>query len=295
MSDIDQQIRELFLQRSRLLEPLATGVAPSLKPLPGIRAVIFDIYGTLVCSGVGDISLAVEEDRDGVIHDLLVSHELMANDHDAAGLSDCFHALIKADHATKRTDGIEYPEVDILEIWRRLLDERGTVEPHDDRLKLFAAEYECSVNPVWPYPELSETLRSFQAAGVPLGIVSNAQFYTPLMLEAFLNAGLIESGFEPDLQIWSFAQGRGKPSLELFEAQAARLAKRGIRTDECVFVGNDMLKDIWAAKQLGFHTVLFAGDQRSLRLHETDSRCTELAPDRIVTQLSQLTSVLAVD
>ena len=169
---------------------------------------------------------------------------------------------------------------------------RGVKEPSGESLKRFTADYECAVNPVWPYPDLNATLQKFKAYGIPLGIVSNAQFYTPLMLEAFLDTSLCEIGFQPELRIWSFAEGRGKPSLELFEAQAARLAEAGIRPDECVFIGNDMLKDIWASKQLGFHTILFAGDARSLRLHESDPRCAGLVPDRTITQLSQLVSIL---
>ena len=37
------------------------------KLLTNIRAVVFDIYGTLFSSGVGDISLAAESDRDSAM------------------------------------------------------------------------------------------------------------------------------------------------------------------------------------------------------------------------------------
>ena len=43
MLDLVQRIRSL----ARPLAPLPTGVAPRLAPLPGIRAVLFDLYGTL--------------------------------------------------------------------------------------------------------------------------------------------------------------------------------------------------------------------------------------------------------
>src|SRR5690606_5884506 len=46
--------REEIIARLEPRHPLPTGWMPRLKPLPGIRAVIFDIYGTLLISAAGD-------------------------------------------------------------------------------------------------------------------------------------------------------------------------------------------------------------------------------------------------
>jgi len=62
----------------------------------------------------------------------------------------------------------------------------------------------------------------------------------------------------------------------------------GINPQQPLYVGNDMLKDIWPAARLGCKTALFAGDRRSLRLREDDERCRELEPDLVVDDLSQL-------
>ena len=40
------------------LTPISTGVSPKLPELDGIELVAFDIYGTLLISAAGDISLA---------------------------------------------------------------------------------------------------------------------------------------------------------------------------------------------------------------------------------------------
>lgn len=47
----------LFSKLNLPLEPIPTGLKPKLTKLPQIEAVIFDIYGTLVVSGTGDISM----------------------------------------------------------------------------------------------------------------------------------------------------------------------------------------------------------------------------------------------
>ena len=49
-----------------------------------------------------------------------------------------------------------------------------------------------------------------------------------------------------------------------------------------------MLNDILPATKCGFRTALFAGDARSLRLRDQDSRVADITPDIIATDLAQL-------
>jgi putative hydrolase of the HAD superfamily len=58
--------------------------------------------------------------------------------------------------------------------------------------------------------------------------------------------------------------------------------------DQVLYVGNDMRNDICPAAATGFHTALFAGDKRSLRLREDDRKCARTRPDIIITDLMQL-------
>ena len=124
------------------------------------------------------------------------------------------------------------------------------------------------------------------------GIISNAQFYTPLLLEKFLNASLKKAGFADDLLIFSYQTEYAKPSEHLFHLAKRRLEKRGIATGETLYLGNDMLNDILPAQKIGFKTALFAGDKRSLRLRQDDGRCKDTVPDIIITDLLQLLDYL---
>lgn len=292
MSVLEENIRELFQRLNRPLDPEPTGVEPMLEPCPGVRAVIFDVYGTLICSGVGDISLIEQHDRNHLLRDLARQYGAPLRE-DIADLSAEFHNLIQADHAAARERGVDFPEVDIVEIWTRFFERCAGSVPDESALRQFAVEYECRVNPVWPYPGLADLLDAIRRSGRPMGIVSNAQFYTPLMLEAFLGRPLNELGFDERLLVWSFEHRLGKPSVQLYREQARRLEQsHGLAPTQCLYVGNDMLKDIQAAGLAGFRTVLFAGDRRSLRLREDDPRCAGLRADRVVTSLSQIPRLL---
>ena len=61
-----------------------------------------------------------------------------------------------------------------------------------------------------------------------------------------------------------------------------------IPKDSVLYVGNDMLNDIFPAQKEGFKTGLFAGDVRSLRLRSDEPVCENLSADIVITDLVQL-------
>ncbi len=281
------RIRDL----SRPLEPKATELAPRLDRLQGLRAVLFDVYGTLVISASGDIAAGEEPKDAGAFHAALeqaglASHPLATYSEGPARLAE----TIRASHARSRTQGIEYPEVDIVAIWAEVLAKLPDAPSADKQaLRIAAVEYECRENPVWPMPGAAATLASLRERGLRLGIVSNAQFYTPLMLQALLGATPEALGFLPDICAWSYQHGEAKPATGLYERVLGVLAhSNGIQPSQVLYVGNDRLKDVWPAARLGCRTALFAGDRRSLRLREDDERCRDVEPDLVVTALDQL-------
>lgn len=278
------------------LTPKPTGIAAQTDPLPGIRAVLFDVYGTLVISGCGDIGLTADaSDADADPFREAFREAWSAARLDAAALPaagpDLLTALIRADHAASRARGIDYPEVDILGIWRRLLADRGLTAT-DAALRRLALDYELRTNPVWPMPGLADVLGALAARGLVLGIVSNAQFYTPLMLEAFLGKPLDALGFDPGCCAWSYRQGVAKPSASVYAPALRGLAENhGIAPAEVLYVGNDMRNDVRPAQALGLRTALFAGDARSLRLRAEDPGMRGIRADRVITALSQVAGV----
>ncbi len=280
-------LKKTILALSRPLTPKPTHIQPRLQSLSNIKAVLFDIYGTLFISAAGDIGVDTAVDNHQAFQAALRAVGLPA-----VGSAEQLKKAIEAEHRRKRAQGIDFPEVDIVAIWRQVL---AGLMPEttltDERLQQLALEYEWRSNPVWPMPGLAALLAGLKSKGMTMGLISNAQFYTPLLLEAFLQKPLQTIGFDEDLCIFSYQVGEAKPSPRLFELAVTRLARFGIKTDEILYIGNDMLKDVWPASQLGLRTALFAGDARSLRLREDDPRCQGLQPDLIVKNLPDLLQV----
>ncbi len=274
-------VKDLFPSRAPTLLPIPTGLFPSGKLDHPVQCVLLDVYGTLFISASGDIHAFESQSSSATPLGPLLKKYNVPDPPEI--LVKRLVAAIEQKHAELRAHGVDFPEVEIDKIWEGLLPIK---EKH--RIRTFAAEFEMLTNPVCPMPHLGEMLEGMKEKGVLLGIVSNAQFYTPCLFEGFLGAPLETLGFLEELTLFSYAFGRAKPSAALFDKARRRLEKRGIPPHGALYVGNDMLKDIIPAHRAGFKTALFAGDARSLRLRKSDPRCKEVAPDLVVTDLLQL-------
>jgi putative hydrolase of the HAD superfamily len=277
--------QNLFRKYSRRLAPLPTSLTPTGQLRENIRCVLFDIYGTLFISGSGDISLAQQgAARIKGINELLKRYGIRKK---AGALLDELRGAIQSRHAELRTEGIDFPEVRIEQIWQQVLqiNERQAV-------RQFALEYELISNPAYPMPNLANLLSACRQKEKSMGIISNAQFYTPCLFRWFLGSDPEGLGFNPDLIFYSYRYEMAKPSPSLFEIAVEKLIAGGIKPSAVLYLGNDMLNDIYPARNVGFQTALFAGDKRSLRLRTDDPRCQDLTPDLVVTDLGQLVQLI---
>lgn len=273
-----------FLRYLRPLHPLPTGLAPAGRPRAPVRALLCDLYGTLFVSASGDIATPIEDPRTQEVAALMARFGIPGT---PAALRRRLEEEVDRAHQRLRAAGADCPEVRIERIWQTL-PELG----HLARARRFALAYELIVNPVTPMPGLTDLLQTCRRTALPLGIVSNAQFFTPLLFPWFLGASPAKLGFAPDLTVYSFRLGVAKPSPALLEACLPGLRRRGLGTSEVLVLGNDMLNDIAPAQALGFQTALFAGDGRSLRQREDHPACRGLTPDLIVTHLAQVARIV---
>ena len=116
---------EIYREHSHQLTCQPTGVSPALKVFQGIKAVIFDIYGTLFISGSGDIGLNAAQPREEVLRSIL-KEQLRVDLPTNEPLTQLLGDSIKAEHLLMQADGVDYPEIDIRDHWRELLAPYGT-------------------------------------------------------------------------------------------------------------------------------------------------------------------------
>ena len=277
------------------LDPLPTSVAPRISTLTDIHAVVFDVYGTLLISGTGDVGSSDDSDDGAAIRDAMEAAGWLVENARLPSI-DQLHREIRRSNDERMSETCPKPEVDIFEIWRKTLiaADLAPFAEQTDRVAALAAHYEAKANPTWPMPGAKELLPTLASSQLPLGIVSNAQAFTLPLVEDLLGGPVEEHGFDLDLCIYSFRYRQAKPSPRLFDALRSGLRRRGILPQQTLYVGNDKLNDIWAAAQAEMKTAWFAGDQRSCRPRADDPRCDSLEPDLVLTELSQLPSCLGI-
>ena len=223
---------------------LLSALKISTPPAPP-RAVIFDIYGTLLIARAGGVKPDLAADP--LLGTILKNFGHLPPESPSTAL----HAAVLRHHAAA---GIEFPEVDLRQLWREVLD-----LPADTDTTALVNALEAAWHPATLMPGASAIIRWLDRSGVFLGLLSNAQSHTLSSL------GDLSGLFTPELVILSYQHGMAKPSTGLLDILTTQLAAFGILPAETLIVGNDPLHDIAPAAAAGFKTALFTGHPDSLR------------------------------
>lgn len=308
--EIDLRLAPRELPRPSPAELTATKV-----PLSGIRAVLWDVYGTIFGCALGDLQQTLRQRLrlESVSAELIkefdlgpVLRELAPESPPAEALAGRLLELIAQSHSRSSQAGVEYPEVLIERIWRTILEDCTGAgyrnkydEPALETAYRWTYFFDSYLQKTYIYPGIPECICRFRELNLKQGIISNAQFYTPLHLRRLLRQGLarddmqLDELFDGSLVMFSYELGFSKPNLTTFEQAVVRLKDFGIAPEQTVYIGNDMLNDIRPAKQIGWKTVLMAIDSHQTKLHLDEPGCVGLEPDAIALDGPGLATLVA--
>ncbi|HEX2960084.1 MAG TPA: HAD family hydrolase [Chitinispirillaceae bacterium] len=273
-----------------------------------VRAVICDVYGTLINywkPGFEDKTmrenLLLSAFRQ-LIEKFKIELYLLKMNPDAAPektLSDLYNGLISLSHQNATKNGVKYPEVKIEKVWELILmmlkrhgyQPVATVQAEEkDIPRCFAYTYNFLSLGRQLYPGVVDALQKLRARNIVVGILSNAQFYTPIDLTLMIRDQSNEKIedylelFDIDLTFYSYEYGFSKPNQLLFRRLFDALYEYNILPEQTVMLGNDLLIDIAPAKAAGMKTALFTGDAFSFFAHEEK----EIVPDIVFDQWTEI-------
>lgn len=293
-------------------EPIAA--APFLKPLPGIKAIAWDVYGTLLRISDGELlfihpqTMRMEIALDKTIQEFNMWHSMSRKpgkpwEYMLSLYTKAYDDLRLAGSGRKG----DLPEIDAARIWFKILekldkndyqydvDQYGDLEDLSQKIAYF---YHSSLQGWEATAGSAATVTALADAGVRQGLLADGQCFTPTQVLRGLQAegklaepmGLIS----PDLSTLSFLEGVRKPSKSLYLAAAQRFRDAGFSPDQVLFVGSRLREDLVIAKSLGFRTALFAGEKLSLKATAADLKDPAVKPDRLLTQLIQVRDLLGI-
>jgi putative hydrolase of the HAD superfamily len=214
-----------------------------------IRAVAFDVNGTL-------IDIWTDDDAEEIFR--AAGHFLTYQGIDMRRyqVRDRYFEIMREQ---LRTSGETYPEFDAVGIWRQIIFENrskytDSLAPKKlEQLPLLLAEMYRGISrhKLKLYPFVSEMLDALRGE-IPLGVVTDAQ-------SAYARGELHKVGILDyfDAIIVSGDYGYRKPDRRLFQLAIDAL---GAPAENILYVGNDMHRDIYGARQAGMQTMMFESD-----------------------------------
>jgi len=239
-----------------------------------IQAILFDINGTLIDIQTDEGN---EEIYRGISH-FLTYQGMYVHRWD---VRDQYFRLMDEQRSAS---GEAFPEFDVVELWREFLRRRPeashALPPEKLRwMPLFLAEMYRGISRfrLQLYPEVKNVLEELQPR-FKLAAVSDAQSAWALPEMRALG---IETYFHPIIVSGDF--GFRKPDKRIFEAALGGL---NLPSENVLFVGNDMYRDVYGAKQLGLKAVYFSSNQG----RKTAER---VEPDYIIYRFVELRKAIA--
>jgi putative hydrolase of the HAD superfamily len=242
-----------------------------------IRAVAFDVNGTLVRILTDD---GMEQIFRSAAHFLTYQGINLHRNQ----VRDLYFEHMKEQ---QQASPEEHPEFDAVGIWRSILQAhlteftRALPAEKLEQMPMFLAEMYRGISRcrLRLYPHVLEVLDVLRER-YPLAVVTDAQ-------GAYARAELHKVGllgyFDPI--VVSGDHGYRKPDRRLFQFA---LDGMGVAAEHALYVGNDMHRDIFGAREAGMTTVMFESGQGT-------SAYLDCVPDYRITDIRDLLKILGLE
>ena len=230
------------------------------------KAVIFDLFGTLVCDIVGS---EYTDTLVGIAKVLSVP-------------ADDFLRMWSDTSYQRNTGAFQSVEANIIHICKKL-----RVQPKDNNLKLAARLRQDFARSVMSRPRLGavEVLSRLKQSGHKVGLISNCTPDAPAIWP--------ETPFAPlvDVAIFSCSVGLKKPDHQIYKLTFNRLE---VEAKDCLYVANGCDGELCGACEVGMYPVLITPDTDKEFLYRPPDDEERALAEREGMVISSLEEVLAL-
>ena len=304
--------QDLIWPRPPAPQPLKA--TPYLKPLTGVRAVVWEVYGTLLRIDGGRLyhihpqpvrmQIALEK----TIEEFRMWYSMSRKPGEPwEYLLQQYTTLIEEDRLRRTQRKGDTREVSSPSIWRRWIDRLSKNEYQweasfygdvDDLALKVAYFFHANLQGTAATEGVTDVLAQIASAGMLQGVICDGQPFTAVqLLRGLQREAPIESLSElilPGCMTVSADLGICKPSPSLFGAGLAEFTKRGVEPGEILYVSHRLNDDIAGIKPFGVRTALLAADADSCQVTAGELRDPDLKPDRLLTDLRQIRQILRI-
>jgi hypothetical protein len=283
---------------------------PHLVSLHGIKAVLWNVYGTLLAIPLGEIvfehpqNLLMDIALDKTINEFKMWGSMSRKPGQPAEyMRHLYNTELMLQRGISTSE--RYPEILSERIWESLIKklfqkdytfDAGFFGSLNEYSKKVAYFFHASLQGTGAQAEAALALKLTADAGLVQGLLADGQCFTCVQLARALKkqeADLdLEQLLPSALRTVSCEVRARKPSETIFRHALAALAEEGIGPDEVLHVGTKLTRDIAPARKMGMRTALYAGDKSSLEAKPELLKEPAHRPDVLLTELGQIAQVI---
>ena len=290
--------------------PQPVKAKPFHAPMPEIRLVAWNIYGTLLSISTGNLvfehpqKLIMEVALDKTVQEFKMWGSMSRKPGKPSEYMGQLYQRALDDQKMAASPGEKFPEFLAEKIWDNITKklfqkdykfDANLYGPLNEYLRKIAYFFHASLQGTALYPNAEHAIEHIRTSGVKQGLLGDSQCFTLVQLQRALSARrgpTVDEVFPTPLRALSHEVGGRKPSERLFKAFLAAARGQGFEPGQILHIGSRIIQDIASAKKLGMKTALFAGDKESLQATGEQLKDPASRPDLLLTDLNQLAEVV---
>jgi FMN phosphatase YigB (HAD superfamily) len=284
---------------------------PHLKAMPEIRAVTWNLYGTLLRIFGGQLlfehpqKFVMEIALDKTVQEFKMWGSMSRKPGQPAEYMGQIYKRVLSDMQLAPSHNERNPEILAERVWEAILKKLQQKDykydpvfygPIGEYCRKIAYFFHASLQGTACYEGAAQALEHVHQAGIKQTLIADAQCFSFVQLTRGLNqqhSGVgVDQFFHRSWCALSCEVGGRKPSERLFKHCLSQLQAQGIAPAQVLHVGSRLPIDLIPAKKLGMRTALFAGDKDSLQATKDHLKDPATRPDVLLTELSQIAEIV---
>jgi len=305
-----------FLDTRDLPWPVAPDPDPPkakahLAQLPRVRAVLWNVYGTLLRISEGELKFEVANDfivevaLEKTIHEFKMWNSMSRKPGQPSAYMREIYLKVLSEIRLAPSPGEKFPEILAERIWENIIKKLfqkeykfdagfyGSLNEYSRKVAYF---FHASLQGTACYAGAAAAMKAVAEAGLKQGLLADGQCFTTVQLQRGLRrqeeSAKLDDLAAPTLRWISSECKARKPSENLFRSALQSLEQQGIDANEVLHVGSSLERDVAPAKKFGMRTGLFAGDRASLAATAEQLKDANYRPDVLITELPQISQVI---
>jgi hypothetical protein len=284
---------------------------PYLFRLVNVRAVTWNVYGTVLAIAGGDLlfehpqQLVMDIALDKTIQEFKMWGSMTRKPGQPKDYLRQVYTGLLRQHQTLPGSGEKYPEVIAERLWEAFIKKLMQKDFHFDAgfygsLNEFSRKvayfFHASLQGITAFRGAAKALRHVAGCGLYQGLLGQGQCFTLIQLQRCLTSQdpdvKLDELLDPELCTLSHEVRARQPSERLFRRALTSLADKGIAPDQVLHIGSRISLDVVPARRLGMKTGLFAGDKAALEATAAQLKEPQSRPDVLLTELPQIAEIV---